>query len=251
MFGLPFTPRNLIGLWDIHPMELERMIAECDNLVRFAERFFSHFAERNGKHRWADKTPNNVRVINRLLTWFPNSRFIHVIRDGRDVACSLRHHPKEKLVNGRIVPVHINNPIEQCAKRWLEDTSSGLAYRSHPRYCEIRYEDLVRRPEHELIRICRFLDEPFDLSMLDTRHRVGVTHGDVVNNYNAVKEISDKSIGRWQHDLSRDERLIFDSVAGELLIATGYEADHAWCLREEDASGTENTCQPVAYSPVH
>ena len=229
MFGLPFNPENLIGIWDIDPYVLKSMIAKSKNLVGFAECFFNRYAQLEGKSRWADKTPNNVRAAARLLTWFPNGKFIHLIRDGRDVVCSLRHHPNERLSRGRIVPVKVNNPIDRCATRWLHDTSSGLAYRSHPRYCEVRYEDLVGDAEAELRRVCKFLDESFDEDMLNPTHCANASRTDLVNNRNAGDAISSRSVGRWQRDLSLAERRLFDDVAGELLIATGYVTDHQWC----------------------
>src|SRR6185295_5028100 len=107
------------GFWGLDAAELERQAREQPNLVAFADAFYARFVAENGKARWADKTPNNVRALPKLLTWYPNGRFIHLIRDGRDVACSLRKHPKEWIVDGKTVPTGIVNPISKCAERWM------------------------------------------------------------------------------------------------------------------------------------
>lgn len=233
MFGLPFWPQNIASFWELDERELQREAKAAQNLVRFAETFYRRQASLAGKARWADKTPNNVRAIDRILTWFPNARFVHVLRDGRDVVCSLRHHPKEKLVNGKRVPLNTNNPIPKCAERWLRDTATGLAYRGHPRYMEVRYEDLVADPESEVRRVCDFAGEEFSPSMLETGgDSGGMEGGRLINNANAAQPISSRSVGRWRKDLSAEERQQFVDITGELLIALGYVENHRWITED-------------------
>ena len=50
--------------------------------------FFDAYAERQGKPRWGDKTPAYMLSVQRIGRTLPESRFIHLIRDGRDVALS-------------------------------------------------------------------------------------------------------------------------------------------------------------------
>jgi protein-tyrosine sulfotransferase len=228
MFGLPFNPENIGPYWDLDVEAVRERAERCRTLVEFAEGFYAEFLRVEGKARWADKTPNNVRARPRLLTWFPRGRFIHVIRDGRDVACSLRHHPRERVERGRIVPVQRNNPIPRCAERWLADTSAGLAFRGHPRCLEVRYEDLVGNAEAVLRRVCEFIGEPFESAMLEPAGSGRVRTGQTLNNRNADERISASSIGRWRRDLTIEERAQFRDVAGELLLALGYAPDHAW-----------------------
>ncbi len=229
MFGLPFDPRRIAIYWNIPLEQLTALMDESEHLPRFAERFYGDFVRREGKARWADKTPNNVRAVGRILTWFPRARFIHVIRDGRDVVCSLRHHPKERIRGGRIVPVNTVNTIEFCCRRWVQDTSAGLAYANHPRCFELRYEHLIADPEGVLRRVCDFLGEDYDPAMLDpsrTKHETPT--GQVLNNPGASSAVVGRSIGRWRRDLTPDERAEFVDRAGELLIALGYAEDHGW-----------------------
>lgn len=220
--------------WSLDRAEVSRMLETSPSVVRFAETFFRRFAESEGKPRWADKTPRNVTVLPRLLWWFPNARVIHLIRDGRDVACSLRHHPRKTVRHGKVVGQSPNNPIHRCARRWLTDTSLGLAFKSHPRCCEIRYEDLVGDTEAAARRLCEFIGEEFDPAMLgesaDDERRVGR----LMNNPEAGGRVHGSSMGRWRRDLSPSEAGDFARVAGELLVALGYAPDHAWV---DEASG--------------
>lgn len=224
----PPNPGRLSVMWNIDRGEIERMIAQSPSVVRFAETFFRRFAEGEGKARWADKTPRNVRVIPRLLSWFPRGRFIHVVRDGRDVACSLRHHPRTTIKHGKVVPASNNNPIGACARRWLEDTSLGLVFRGHPRCFELRYESIVGDPEPTLRALCDFLGEDFDPAMLDESRPDDKVEGRLMNNPEAGRRVHGSSVGRWRRDLSPGEAEDFDRIAGELLIALGYAEGHGW-----------------------
>ena len=230
MFGLPFWPENISKMWNLDEQEIILEAQKSDNLIHFAEQFYSEQTARAGKTRPADKTPNNIRVVGKLLTWFPNGLFIHIIRDGRDVACSLRNHPKEKIENGKIVPSRIDRPITECAQRWLNDTSAGLAYRAHPRYCEVKYEELVSNPQAVLNKLCDFIDEAYYPFMVDpdASQSDSMGAGRLVNNQNSNEEISNRSLGRWRKDLTVAERKDFENVAGELLIALGYVDNSQW-----------------------
>jgi hypothetical protein len=236
MFRRPFWPGHIVIFWGLDEALLQRQVAQSVNLIRFAENFYRAHASAEGKARWADKTPNNIRAIERILTWFPRARFIHVLRDGRDVVCSLRNHPKQKIVNGELVPTNINRPISACTARWLKDTAKGLAFRGHPRYMEVKYENLVLDPENQIRQVCEFVGEDFSRRMLepeDVSDKEGVALR-LSCNANAARSISQSSIGRWRRDLTMAERHDFADAAGELLIVCGYADDQAW-LREAEA----------------
>jgi len=237
LFGLPFNIDNIAAPWDIPRAHLLAIQSASSNLIEFADRFAGEFLETENKSRWIEKTPNNVRAIDRLLTWYPNGRFIHLIRDGRDVVCSLRHHPRERIVADRVVPIKSNNPVERSATRWLNDTMSGLAFREHPRCLEVRYESLVLDPENEMKRVCSFIGEPFEPQILDTSVDTNHRRGQNLNNERAARSISPKSIARWESDLTGHERKVFVDIAGELLIALGYVPDHSWAGTRGDADG--------------
>lgn len=222
--------RRLAEAWNLDAGEVRRLHEASSSMIDFAGRFYRSYANAQGKPRWSDKSPGNVRVVRRLLSRFPRARFIHTIRDGRDVVCSLRNHPSEKVVKGEVVPIKTVNPIDQCARLWLDDTSVGLPYRNHPRYMEVRYEALVQEPERVVRELCRFVGESFEPGMLQPGTDAGreAEPGRWLNNPNAQQTVVSKSVGRWKRDLSPEERRTFIRLAGELLMALGYAADHSW-----------------------
>jgi hypothetical protein len=202
----------------------------CRNLVEFADLFYGEVLSKTGTKRWVDKAPWNVRVVADLLRWYPRGRFIHVIRDGRDVACSLRTHPKEVLKNGEIRPVTTDNPIEQCTRMWCDEVSRALPYCNHPRYFEMRYEELVSKPKKAVTLLCEFIGERFERNMLQPRtdDEPWRLPARLLNNHEAAGPIRDSRIGRWRTEMSALERKTFRNIAGELLLSLGYVSDETW-----------------------
>jgi hypothetical protein len=193
--------------------------------------FYALHAAREGKVRYGDKTPvysEHMATIEKLL---PEARFVHIIRDGRDVAVSVRPLP---FAPGR--------DIETLARDWrgriIRARRAG-GRREH--YLELHYEDLVADPGRELRRVATFLDLPYDNAMErwheapwePTRH-AGMTTQDgrrVISESRrhhfarAASPLDRRGIGRFHGELSADEQAAFERVAGDLLAELGYQVD--------------------------
>lgn len=203
---------------------------QSSSQAQFIELFFDEYCRNREKPRWGEKTPRNIRHLDFIIKHFPRARFIHVIRDGRDLVCSLRTHPRYDVVDGTLRALNRTNPIARCIQRWIKDVRTGLRYRGNAWYSEVKYEDIVIRPDETLRRICDFAEEQYDERML-SYHKVEGRSRDPVNfpqGWEATTPLSDCSIGRWRADLTTDERLLFKRLAGRLLIELGYVSNDAW-----------------------
>jgi len=195
-----------------------------------ARAFYRLYAERQGKRRYGDKTPTytgHLAAIGRLL---PEARFIHLIRDGRDVAASLR---QQWFAPGRDMAVL----ARYWSDRVTEARRQGLG---SDRYVEIRYEALVGSPEPTLRRLCDFIELPFDAAMLHHHERAEARlaeHGarvdrlgrKIVSQAQRRKQqaksrepLDTTMIGAWRHRLTADEVEQFEITAGGLLRELGY-----------------------------
>jgi tetratricopeptide (TPR) repeat protein len=132
---------------------IEKMFQMSRDLKHFLDLFFSNHAYQQKKRRWAEKTPNNIFCVQKVLDLFPDAYFVHVIRDGRDVALSLVEKRKFSL--------------STAIYRWLLAVEAGIRNRGHDRYLEIRYEDLVLDPENTLRALMQSLEEDFDPTMMN------------------------------------------------------------------------------------
>ena len=234
---------ELANRFEMSTAELDRLRRLTADHARLIELFFTRYAARQGKVRWAEKTPANVRQLAYLFRNFPNAKFVHVIRDGRDVICSLRTHPKYRVIEGQPIPTKIRRPLTTCIRHWLRDTAAGMAWRRHPNYFELRYEDLVGRPEPTLKRLCAFIGEPWCPELLEYHQRQSSRQNPLhfFVSANAIQPISTKAVGRWRDELTVLELQTFYRLGARRLVELGYciepvaspnEAPHFSATRE-------------------
>ncbi len=177
---------------------------------------FQAYADQQGKIRWGDKTPIYVLWIPLLAELFPTGRFVHVIRDGRDVALSYLSVPWGPT------------DIWGCAVKWRRDVGTGLRdarLLGDDRCLEIRYEELVRDTRATLSRICAHASLPFDEHMLDY-HRddassVGARDNRAAYHASATKPPT-PGLRDWRTQMAPDQLMAFEAVAGDLLAELGY-----------------------------
>lgn len=176
---------------------------------------FTGYARREGKERWAEKSPGNILAIDYLFRLFPRAKFIHVIRDPRDTYCSIRERARcdrpdwEKFHPSR------------AARDWRAAIVAGQPWRERPdRYLEIRYEVLVQDTERYLRSVMRFLNEPWDPGLLDSEADNAEARQD-----QQVRRgpITGQSVGRWRTELSGIEVKKIERVAGGLMDELGYD----------------------------
>jgi hypothetical protein len=171
------------------------------------------YARLQGKSRWGDKTPRYVENLDLLAHLFPDARFIHLIRDGRNVALSYADVPFGPKT------------IAAAADLWARRVKAGMAVgrRLAHRYIEMRYEDLVEDAAGEIKSLCEFLELEFDPGMLDytERAREAVLPRAAIYNPNVTREpIS--NVRSWETGMSSYRIEVFEAVAGPVLSDLGY-----------------------------
>jgi protein-tyrosine sulfotransferase len=222
--------RNLSRKLEIPEEDLRAMARGTDSYLSFVETLFDHLRKKAGKPRWGDKSPQNVLHLDRIFRRFPDARFIHMIRDGRDTACSLRTFPRYRMVDGRRVELDTSKPLDQCVRRWVHDVEEGMRYRGDPRYFEVKYEDLVESDEMTLIRVFEFLGEPWDerVTKYYDMKSPGRSGDKMPQNPGATQPIYRTARGRWRNEFTEEDKQMFKALAGDLLVTLGYEENNNW-----------------------
>ena len=193
--------------------------------------FYSMYAEREEKARWGDKSPPYVRKMRRISSVLPEARFIHLIRDGRDVALS--------LLEVEWGPTS----VEEAAEKWVEWIARARRQsRQIDHYLEVRFEDLVVEPEDSLRRVCEFIELDFDPVMNTYHERATSRMTEVTREFQIgggpKLSASDRAvqhqfvseppradrISRWRAEMTAEDQLAFNAIAGELLTELGYPA---------------------------
>lgn len=202
--------------------------------------------KRSGKRRWGDKTPGYIELVPQLAHLFPGARFIHVVRDGRDVAKSFQ------------VRRWSGHWLHRNAEEWLTAMKFARRWLGSPyarQFLEVRYEDLVLNPERETRRICDFLGEEFEPQMLswqrDIENRVPTREAHI--HEKLAQAPSGEDVGRWKREMSAREVLVCEAYMGPYLQAHGYELRYRSALWKPLLSLTRFHCDyilPVANLPL-
>ncbi len=222
--------------WPDLGLPAELLAREAKALRRFSlaegtRLVYRLYARQRGKPRWGDKTPAYCRYMPGVENVLPEAHFVHIIRDGRDVALSLRRQwftPAQDMAG--------------LARHWVEEVTAtrrdGVRCR---RYLEIRYEDLLVETRGTLKRVCEFVKLPFHPAMEDYHRtassRLGeigdqrLPDGRIITRESRLARLRlagsppDRSrIGVWRGEMAADEHKTFTSIAGDLLRSLGYEA---------------------------
>ncbi len=214
-----FARYRLVKEWQGPPPDPEEFAAEMaePTAAAFLDTLYSRYARQQGAQRWGDKTPIYASYIDLLAAIFPKAQFVHIIRDGRDVALSMLDKWGEK-------ELHVD--LYFAARNWRRRISQAQAsgdQLSPDRYYEMRYEALVEDPERELRPLCQFLEESYLPEMAQPQHlgRRQIATGDF---HAPVRQPPSTSrVGRWQREMAAADLRLFQRVAGGLLAELGYE----------------------------
>ena len=208
-WGMPANPRTIVD--EVLAGLKERSFAGiyCAMMERYAAWV--------GKPRWAEKTPNNLYFCDEILADFPGARIVCVTRDGRDVAAD--------AMGSDFGPTN----IFAAAECWAHGQAKAQELRARlpaGTWFDVRYEDLVRRPEGVLRELCAFLGERYEPEMLDFhRGPIAQARGRLRDHRNLARPVTDEFAGLYRERLSLFEQRIHAAVAGAVHVAEGYGLD--------------------------
>jgi hypothetical protein len=190
-----------------------------------------------------EKSPSHSLAVRTVVRVAPEARFLHIVRDGRDVASSLL--AASKSWGSSWAPT----TVARAARVWKEYvTSAREAAACAPAYLELRYEDLLGDGAATLLAsVFEFVGVPCAASEAEARldmhsfERVAsggtvapaiLTGGEVGAAVAARTEpegfFRSGKVGSWRSEWSDDDKRSFHAVAGDLLVGLGYEPDESW-----------------------
>jgi GT2 family glycosyltransferase len=206
---------------------------ERRNLADMLDALYRFHAQAAGKNpaRWGDKTPLNSlddrlargdaprrrgagtpETLERLRKVFPDAQFIHIYRNGADAAYS-------HLQGG------FYQDVRDAGARWLHVIRQARRFvRQYPRQClEIRYEDLIAKPQETVQTLCAFLGVTYQPEM-HTRADHAAGMGDVPEwswHRQVADDINPHNAGKARF-LSATDKAALQQIIGEELAALGY-----------------------------
>ncbi len=184
----------------------------------FYVQMLRRYAEARGKRRFGEKTPWNIRHLGTIRDWFPDARIVHIVRDPRAQVASRRQLPRT------------SRDVLTNALKWRMDVDLGRSELSRwPRpenVAEVRFEDLLARPEQELARICRAIGVRFEAGMLEFHRRSDLMFRDQPWKENVLRPLGAVATDRWREELGPGQIALVECVAGRTMRALGYVPEH-------------------------
>jgi hypothetical protein len=193
---------------------------ELVSYADFVSRLFDRFAARRGKRLAGDKTPDYALHIRTLHELWPRAKFVHIIRDGRDVCLSMLEWQKGAA---RFSTWH-DDPRTTIAVWWDWHVRLGreAGFVLGPDlYHEVRYEALVADPAGQCARLCAFLGIPYDDAMLRF-HEGRIRSEPGLDAKKAWRPVT-AGLRTWKAQMPDEDTVRFESAAGVLLADLGYE----------------------------
>jgi len=205
--------------WKHMNLKENEIIERCKkpSLTDIIKAIYEMNATNKGAHIWVCKSLSNIHFAD-LLEEEINPLYIFLYRDGRDVACSFK-----RAVIGEKYVYHI-------AQQWKHEQDLCLKLYGQlgdKRVIKICYEDLISQPEKELIKICGFIGAKYNSNCLEyyksSEAKNTASSGNMWQN--VERKIIADNFNHYKKELSADEIILFEKIAGETLRALNYSLD--------------------------
>ncbi len=189
----------------------------------FVGGIFDLYGRARGKEWVGDKTSGYVRNLRVLHELWPAARFVHIIRDGRDVCLSVMSWSKADRATG-FFQSWDHDPVSTAALWWSCNVHFGREVGQtleKKKYYEIRYDLLVANPAEECAKLCEFLAVPYhDFMPQFHEHRPAVS-AEIEADHAWMPVTS--GLRDWRSQMSAVDVQRFEASAGDLLESLGYE----------------------------
>ena len=195
----------------------ERVLNHCKSGGDFIRITMDEIARQQNAPRWALYDPDAVLYVTKIRGEIPNALFIHIIRDGRDVALSL-----QKMQGFRPFPWNrkqLGLAATSLYWSWMVKSGREEGMRIPLDYLELHYEELAWNPTTAIRKLSEFIDQ--DLSY-DRIQQTALGRVSQRNSSFRDEPTSSETIGRWKERLSAEQIASIESVVGDTLQEFGY-----------------------------
>ena len=220
-----------IGNWTIDWEALHKHIINDnpENYQQLINSVYYYYGQSLGKNakRWGDKNNFYLNRIREIKHLFPNASIVHIVRDGRNVACSYKALNK-KNITSKDAPA-LPNSIEVIAEQWSENMkliNDSFKSINYDGVIQVRLEDITNEPIREIERITKFIGEDFEPKMLEyyksENHLEGEPKEYLQWKEKNTKPILNEAPNKFKNELTKKEIQRFNAIAQKALVQYGY-----------------------------
>lgn len=194
-----------------------KIMAECRGGGDFLRIVMQEIARQQGVGRWADSTPDHLLYMEEIKRQIPGALFVHIIRDGRDVALSYaRQRWSYPLLWDR------NERLGVAGLYWEWAIRQGRAQgkRLGADYREVRFEELITNPQQTLAQLGLFIDHDLDYERIQ---RAGIGSVSQPNSsFAGASEENFNPVARWKTKMPLEQIGGLEELIGDALLELGY-----------------------------
>ncbi|MGH9374119.1 MAG: sulfotransferase family protein [Vicinamibacterales bacterium] len=192
-----------------------RVHTECRSNGDFLRIVLGALARAQGAGRWAVWGPDNLLYMRQIKRELPDALFVHMIRDGRDVALSMS---TEGWI--RPFPWDRSRGLLAAALHWFWKVGRGRAHgrKIGPSYLEIRFEELVTRPRETLGVVSGFIEHDLDPDRIQQ-----AAVGTLRRPNSTFSAEGSHPVERWRERLAPRDLERVEMLIGSLLSDLGYQ----------------------------
>ncbi len=220
LIAAEFQKSQSFSFWEMEIAGFYRQASKLplpdQNLARLIDIFYNSYRQihKPAAIRWGDKSIRNVKYLAQLNALYPTAQFIHIVRDGRDVAVSLYNQGL------------FQNPVA-AADHWLDRVTRAKNFGQQipvGRFLEIHYERLIQEPESTVQQVCEFLALDYQPEMLEFWRQVDkLGDTDRALHENLKNPINSTAIGKWRQQLNSSQQAQIEQQLAPLLTNLGYD----------------------------
>ncbi|HEV7217896.1 MAG TPA: sulfotransferase [Terriglobales bacterium] len=192
------------------------LLAGAKNGGEFIRIVMDEIASSQNASRWGVYDPDNVLYMHEIKSEIPEALFIHIVRDGRDIALSLK-----KMGEFRPFPWNRKSgSIRATALYWKWMVEAGRENgKAIPNdYIEVNFEELVAEPQNALRKLSAFLDHDLDYERIQAA-KLGRLREP---NSSFQMEGRQNPVNRWKESLSPAQVADIETLVGDCLQNSGY-----------------------------
>jgi len=188
--------------------------------------FIEHIARKEGKRYVCEQTPRNLFYVREIAEVFPQSKFINMVRDPRDVLLS-----QKKKWNVRYTGAKKYIPLSEAVRSWINyhpvTTSLLWKYsmrateklRGNPNTMVVKYEDVIENHGKEVKKVCDFIGIEYNEKLLE----IPLVGSSLLKSALDRKGIIKRPVSRELKGLNKTEIFLCQLIAGPMMRAYGYE----------------------------
>jgi protein-tyrosine sulfotransferase len=218
-----FESHHWFELWEssLQPayQVVENLPRRERSLARIIDEVFMCYAAQQHPEAtaWGDQSPIHTFFMPRIARAFPQGKYLHLLRDGRDAIASF-------LERGKYMESGLG--LEDATLRWKTSVIRARALQEElapGQFLEVRYEALVSEPQKNLAEICAFANLEYRPAMLRYwEASTTVEHRHMPYHHNIGKPVFTTSIGAWKTRLSLTQQEYVLAQTSDMLQTLGY-----------------------------